>query len=186
MDSLQNHLLIAMPSLQETFFERAVIYVCEHDARGAMGLIINRPLGIEIDELLRQMELPEQPKVATELHAQVLIGGPVTPDRGFVLHDAQPHWSNSQTLANELMLTSSRDILSALGTDKAPKQFMVALGYAGWSKDQLEQEVADNVWLTIPATKALLFEVPYDERWQQACRALGFDTWQISHQTGHA
>lgn len=186
MDSLQHHFLIAMPSLKDTFFERSVIYICEHDAKGAMGLMINRPLGLEIDELLEQMDLKtDRTNRTNPIHAQVLIGGPVNTDRGFVLHSSQKGWANSLVINDQLMLTSSRDVLNAIGTHEAPTNFIVALGYAGWGKNQLEQEIADNTWLTIPATSELLFSVEHDQRWQQASRTLGFDLWQISSQTGH-
>jgi len=186
MESLQNHFLIAMPSLKDTFFERSVIYICEHDEKGAMGIMINRPIGIDVNELLLQMQLKEEPELITSLGSKVLIGGPVTPERGFVLHTPQSIWNNSQSLTDELMLTTSRDVLSALGSNTAPEQFIVALGYAGWSRDQLEQELAENTWLSIPATAELLFSTEYEDRWQRATESLGFDIWQLSNQTGHA
>ena len=186
MDSLQNHLLIAMPSLDNTFFERSVIYLCEHDEKGAMGIMINQPIGIDVNELLKQMQLDEEPDSIVSLGSTVLVGGPVNPDRGFVLHTPQPNWNNSQALTDEVMLTTSRDVLTSLGTSAAPNNFIVALGYAGWSRDQLEQELADNTWLSTPATKELLFDISFDDRWQQATESLGFDIWQLSSQTGHA
>jgi putative transcriptional regulator len=186
MDSLQNHLLIAMPSLDDTFFERSVIYLCEHDEKGAMGIMINQPIGIDVNELLKQMLLDEEPDSIVSLGSTVLVGGPVNPDRGFVLHTPQSNWNNSQALTDEVMLTTSRDVLTSLGTSAAPNNFIVALGYAGWSRDQLEQELADNTWLSTPATKELLFDISFDDRWQQATESLGFDIWQLSSQTGHA
>ncbi|WP_372871063.1 YqgE/AlgH family protein [Shewanella sp.] len=187
MDSLKNHLLIAMPSLNDGFFDRSVIYLCEHDAKGAMGLIINRPVGMSVRDLLAQLELlPDEGILLSEARDQVLVGGPVNPERGFVLHSTQSGWTNSSPLTDELMLTTSRDILSSLGTDKAPQDFVVALGYAGWSAGQLEQELADNSWLTIPASDDILFALPHEDRWQQASKALGFELWQVSSQTGHA
>ncbi|MGL4515884.1 MAG: YqgE/AlgH family protein, partial [Shewanella sp.] len=109
MESLQNHFLIAMPSLDDSFFERAVIYICEHDAKGAMGLVINKPIGIDVASLLEQMDLPAAQICADfAVNAQVLIGGPVAQDRGFVLHSSQPDWTNSRDLGNGLMLTTSR------------------------------------------------------------------------------
>lgn len=187
MQSLTNHFLIAMPSLEDTFFERSVIYLCEHNNKGAMGLVINRPFDIPVSELLEQMSLDSEDTQYTQaVNDPVLIGGPVNPERGFVLHTPQPNWSNSETLNDELMLTTSKDILASLGTDTAPTDVLVILGYAGWSKDQLEQELADNSWLTLPATNDILFNTPYDDRWQQATRALGFDVWQMSQQPGHA
>lgn len=187
MESLQNHFLIAMSSLDGTYFERTVIYLCEHDTKGAMGLVINKPLGIEVNSLLEQMDLPAEQTSADLSHSsQVLMGGPVSQDRGFVLHSAQPYWANSTDLGSGLMLTTSRDVLTAIGSDRSPKKFLVALGYAGWSKNQLEQELADNSWLTIPADHALLFDVKHEDRWPQASRSLGFDAWQLSSQAGHA
>ncbi|GAB1050218.1 MAG: YqgE/AlgH family protein [Shewanella algae] len=186
MDSLQNHFLIAMPSLDDTFFERSLIYVCEHDSKGAMGLIVNRPIGIEVDELLLQMELAEEVSLKPSIDNSVLVGGPVNPERGFVLHSSQPYWANSTAINDEIMLTSSRDILTSLGTSKAPEHFLVALGYAGWSRHQLEQELAENSWLTIPATPEILFNTPHEHRWLKATQSLGFDIWQMSSQMGHA
>ena len=186
MDSLQDHLLIAMPSLEDTFFERSVIYICEHDEKGAMGLIINRPIGIEVEDLLEQMGLNPSPELAFQINAQVMIGGPVSPDRGFVLHTPQQEWVNSQVISDFCMLTSSRDVLTSIGTDKSPDNYVVALGYAGWGKDQLEQELAENTWLTIKATPELLFQLDHKDLWEMATKKLGFDMWQISSQVGHA
>ena len=185
-DNLQGYLLIAMPSLEDTFFERSVIYVCEHDEKGAMGLIINRPIGIELEDLLDQMGLNPPPEAAFHINSQVLIGGPVSPDRGFVLHSPQSNWINSHQISDYCMLTSSRDVLSAIGTAKSPDDYIVALGYAGWGKNQLEQELADNTWLTIKATPELLYSKNPEQLWEIASKQLGFDMWQISSQIGHA
>ncbi|QSX41747.1 YqgE/AlgH family protein [Shewanella cyperi] len=187
MDSLQNHFLIAMPALADGFFDRAVIYICEHDARGAMGLMINKPIGLDVNELLEQMGLEgDELRRIPALDAKVVVGGPVNPERGFVLHSPQPGWAGSTKLSDDIMLTTSRDVLTKVGTNEGPEHFIVALGYSGWSAGQLEQELADNSWLTIPANSALLFGAPHEDRWQQASRALGFEPWQISNQTGHA
>ncbi|RLV61486.1 YqgE/AlgH family protein [Parashewanella curva] len=187
MESLQNQFLIAMPSLDDTFFERSVIYMCEHDEKGAMGLVINRPIGIEVNELLDQMEL----NTHTTLHSvvqdsPVLVGGPVSPDRGFVLHSTQPGWTNSLAITPEIMVTTSRDVLSAMSNQKGPDSFIVALGYAGWGRGQLEEEIAQNSWLTIPASNEILFEVEPEKRWEMACKSLGFEPWQMSSQIGHS
>ncbi|ACJ30291.1 Conserved hypothetical protein [Shewanella piezotolerans WP3] len=186
MDSLENQFLIAMPSLNDTFFERSLIYICEHNEKGAMGIMINRPSGIIVDELLQQMELAEEPQPVTSLGREVLVGGPVNPERGFVLHTNQDCWSNSDPITDSLMLTTSQDILSCLGSDKAPDKFLIALGYAGWTRGQLEQEIADNSWLSVPATVELLFDIEHEERWQLAAESLGFDIWQLSNLAGHA
>lgn len=187
MESLKNHFLIAMPSLNDGFFDKTVVYLCEHDAKGAMGLIINRPVGMSVRDLLSQLDLmPDEGILLAESADQVLVGGPVNPERGFVLHTTQEGWVNSSRLTDELMLTTSRDILSAIGTSKAPSHFMVALGYAGWSAGQLEEELAQNSWLTIPASDEILFAIPHEDRWNQASKALGFELWQVSNQAGHA
>ncbi|MGL4474114.1 MAG: YqgE/AlgH family protein [Shewanella sp.] len=187
MLSLQNQLLIAMPSLKNSIFERSLIYICEHDKSGAMGLIINRPAGLDVGTLVEQMELSDEiPDFADSPQNQVLIGGPVTPDKGFVLHSPQPYWTTSQKLTDDLMLTTSKDILSSLGSDKAPEKFLVALGYAGWAKDQLEHELAENSWLSVPATPELLFSAELENRWELAMQSLGFNVWQMSSQIGHA
>lgn len=187
MDSLQNHFLVAMPSLQDSFFERTVIYICEHDSKGAMGLIINRPLGVAVNQIMQQLEYQPSNIEYPELFEQdVLVGGPVNPERGFVLHSPQPYWSNSLALSDDLMLTTSKDILTAIGSKQSPQKLIVALGYAGWSQNQLEQELAENSWLTIPADTNIMFETPIEHRWEQATRSLGFDFWQMSSQIGHA
>ncbi|MCH1925165.1 YqgE/AlgH family protein [Shewanella sp. C32] len=186
MESLQNHFLIAMPSLNDSFFERSLIYICEHDEKGAMGIMVNRPIGIDVEELLAQLEFTDEQQLEASAEQQVLVGGPVNPERGFVLHTTQPNWANSSKISDDIMLTSSRDVLAAIGTNKAPKHCLVVLGYAGWSRNQLEQELAENSWLTIPATAELLFDTPYEERWEAATKSLGFDLWQMSTDVGHA
>lgn len=184
MNSLKDHLLIAMPSLDGSFFERAVIYLCEHNEKGAMGIVINRPIGLDLDGLLEQMGL--ETSLNVPYGAQVLLGGPVLPERGFVLHSPEQDWTNSDKVSPFCTLTTSRDILNAIGTGTPPEHFKVALGYAGWSKDQLEQELADNTWLTIEATEELVFALDHQGLWGQATKQLGFDIWQLSNQTGHA
>ncbi|MCL1078302.1 YqgE/AlgH family protein [Parashewanella spongiae] len=187
MESLQNHFLVAMPSMDGTFFERSVIYLCEHDDKGAMGIVINRPIGIEVSELLEQMDLATQTILHSSVNnSPVLVGGPVSPDRGFVLHSTQPGWTNSLAITPDIMITTSRDVLTAMGKQKGPDNFIVALGYAGWGKDQLEEEVAANSWLTIPATSKVLFDVEPAQRWQEASKILGFESWQVSSQVGHS
>ncbi len=187
MQSLQNHLLIAMPSLRDPFFSRTVTYLCEHNDDGAMGLIINQPSPITLDELLRQLE--NRTGEAIPVSAQeirVFAGGPVSPERGFVLHSSQQGWNSSLDLNSEMMITTSRDILSALGTEAAPQDYLITLGYAGWSAGQLEQELADNSWLTIPADADLVFHTPVDQLWEEAVKRLGIDIWSIAPEAGHA
>ena len=186
MDSLKDHFLIAMPSLDDTFFERSVIYICEHDDKGAMGIMVNRPIGVDVEELLDQMDLHPSAEQMFSINEEVLVGGPVSPDRGFILHTPQKNWINSVEISEYSMLTSSRDILSSIAIGKSPDNFIIALGYAGWGKDQLEQELADNTWLTIKASPELLFNVDHEQLWQNATQTLGFNFWQMSSQVGHA
>ncbi|MBY5992638.1 YqgE/AlgH family protein [Ferrimonas balearica] len=187
MNSLHNHLLIAMPSLQDPFFKRSVTYLCEHNDEGAMGLVINQPIDMDLDDLLRQMKIKQDDFVLPAgLRNRVVVGGPVTPERGFVLHSPVRGLASSQSLTTDLMITTSKDVLATIGSQQAPSRYLVALGYAGWSAGQLEEELASNSWLTIPADLDLLFDVPLEERWSEATRRLGIDVWQLSSDVGHS
>ncbi|OKY26337.1 MULTISPECIES: YqgE/AlgH family protein [Thalassotalea] len=185
MDSLENHLLIAMPSLDDPYFNKTVTYICEHNDDGAMGIIINLPINITLNELLAQIEEDGDEKLP-ELAQQVLTGGPVSRDRGFVLHSPQSGWSSSLALSDDVMITTSKDILQALGSDDAPDKFMVTLGYAGWGPGQLEQEIKANSWLITPADSQILFDTPIEQRWQKATEKLGIDIAHLSTDIGHA
>lgn len=185
MDSLQHHFLIAMPNLKDPFFGGSVTYVCEHNDEGAMGLVINVPLDMPLYDLLDQLDMPAQFAVP-ELEQPVLQGGPVAADRGFVLHSPMAGFSSSQMLAPDLMITTSPDVLETLGTEMAPEQYLVALGYAGWTPGQLEQELSENSWLTVSADTALIFDTPLVKRWHQAIGRLGIDSRHLSSQVGHA
>lgn len=184
MESLENQLLIAMPTLDDPMFHRAVTYICEHNDQGAMGLIINIPVNISLNELLAQINADKD--ASPQLSQQVLTGGPVSPDRGFVLHSPQNCWSSSLALSDEVMITTSKDILEALGTPAEPKEYMVTLGYAGWGPGQLEKEIQENSWLTIPADNQILFNTPIEQRWQKATEKLGIDIAHLSSDVGHA
>ncbi|MGJ8692976.1 MAG: YqgE/AlgH family protein [Thalassotalea sp.] len=184
MESLENQLLIAMPSLEDPMFTKTVTYICEHNDDGAMGLIINLPVNITLNELLAQIDAAKE--TSPNLEQQVLTGGPVSPSRGFVLHSPQGGWSSSLALSHEVMITTSKDILEALGTNKEPPQFMVTLGYSGWGPGQLEKEISANSWLTIPADNQILFETPIEERWKKATEKLGIDIAHLSSDVGHA
>lgn len=184
MNSLQNHFLIAMPSLQDEFFQRSVVYLCEHNDKGAMGLVLSVPLDLNLFDLLQQMQL--EPANLELAERPVLAGGPVHTDRGFVLHSPMAGFHASLRLTDELMLTSSLDILTTLGTGAAPERYLVALGYASWEAGQLEQELLENSWLTTPADLALIFDVPLAQRWEAAAGRLGINVWQLSSDVGHA
>ena len=207
MISLENQLLIAMPSLGDPYFNRTVTYICEHNNEGAMGLIINLPVNITLSDLLKQIE-PDKNKeteknsknddssnltdksditnITNSLEQLVLTGGPIAQQRGFVLHSSQSGWGSSLTLSKELMITTSKDILMALGTERAPENFIVTLGYAGWGPGQLEQELQANSWLTTPADSDILFNTPIEQRWQKATEKLGIDLAHLSSDIGHA
>ncbi len=185
MDSLQHHFLIAMPSLKDPFFAGSVTYLCEHNDEGAMGLVINVPADMPLYELLEQLDMVPEEELP-ELDEPVLQGGPIAADRGFVLHTPVAGFSSSQMLADNLMITTSPDILTTLGTEQAPEEYLVTLGYAGWTPGQLEQELLENSWLTIPADTNLIFDTPLAKRWQQAIARLGIDPRHLSYQVGHA
>lgn len=184
MESLENQLLIAMPSMGDPYFDRTVTYICEHNDDGAMGLIINLPVSITLNELLEQIDSEKESQ--PDLEQLVLTGGPVSPQRGFVLHSPQGGWSSSLALSHEVMITTSKDILLALGTEQAPRNFMVTLGYAGWGPGQLEQEIKDNSWLTVPSDNQILFNTPVEDKWRKAAEKLGIDLAHLSNDVGHA
>ncbi|MBT1062174.1 YqgE/AlgH family protein [Bowmanella sp. Y26] len=185
MQSFENHFLIAMPSLEDPYFSRSLTYICEHNEHGAMGIVINQPTGLHLKEMLKQVD--ESIEVDDDKAEQlVLAGGPVSPDRGFILHSTQPGWASSLALTSEIMVTTSKDILNVLGNSKAPEKSLVALGYAGWSAGQLEEEIQHNSWLLIEADADLLFNVPIHKKWQAAVQKLGVDIWQLAPDVGHA
>jgi putative transcriptional regulator len=213
MQSLENQFLIAMPSLADDYFNKTVTYICEHNDEGAMGLIINMPVNITLHDLLKQIEenegedtskdenalaqissseqedsaaTIEKMTLAHSLEQLVLSGGPISQNRGFVLHRTQAGWKSSLALSDDIMITTSKDILMSLGTKKAPEQFMVTLGYAGWGPGQLEAELQANSWLTIDADSDILFNTPIEQRWQKATEKLGIDIAHLSSDIGHA
>ncbi|KJG20792.1 hypothetical protein UB37_12990 [Photobacterium iliopiscarium] len=186
--NLTNYFLVAMPTMEDPNFKHSVIYVCEHNDEGAMGIIINQPIEISIVDMLDQIDIERtQPLInPISIEAPVLNGGPVAEDRGFVLHTIQADYSSSTTITPQLAVTTPLDILAQLGTQQAPQQFIVALGYAGWDVGQLEQELANNNWLTIEADSDIIFSTPIDQRWQQALAKLGITPANLSSDIGHA
>jgi putative transcriptional regulator len=181
---LTDHFLIAMPALEDPNFHRSVTLVCQHDATGAMGIVINRPADYSLGELLEQMGIAtDDPALAQQ---PIVSGGPVHPDRGFVLHDDPREWSSTLRFGRGLAVTTSRDILASMARGEGPARALVALGYAGWTAGQLESELAQNSWLTVPADQAIVFQTPLGERWHAAARALGVDLARLADYTGHA
>lgn len=181
---LTNHFLIAMPSLADPNFSRTVTYVCEHNADGALGIVINRPTDIKLGELLDHLDITD-PDTAVAAKP-VFLGGPVQRERGFVLHRAAGQWDASLQIGTELALTSSRDILAAIATASGPTDYLIALGYAGWGPGQLEEELGENSWLSGPASAEILFELPVEQRWHAAAALLGVDMSLLSSVAGRA
>jgi putative transcriptional regulator len=172
-----------MPGLSDSAFGGTIIYLCEHSADGAMGLVINRASELTLVELLAQLGM--SPRAVT-VDIPVMDGGPVARDRGFILHSADCHYDASLDLGAGLVLTTSREALEAIAAGQGPEQFLVALGFAGWGPGQLEQELMENAWLNCPAEPAVLFDTPFDERVVRAAASLGIDFNLLSGQAGHA
>jgi putative transcriptional regulator len=186
--NLTNHFLVAMPSLNNSYFKRSVIYVCEHNEDGAMGIMINAPFDITVGGMLKQVEVAHlYPLQQTQsLEKPVMNGGPVAEDLGFVLHRPNTHYDSSLRMNDNIAVTTSKDILSVLGTKAEPSEYIVALGYSGWDAGQLEQELSENSWLTIEADPELIFSTPVHEKWNQAIKKLGIEPFQLSELSGHA
>jgi putative transcriptional regulator len=183
-ESFTNQFLVAMPGMSDPNFAQTVTLVCEHGPQGALGIVINRPLTMTLGEVFGQLGLDAtRSRLATD---PVMQGGPVQTDRGFVLHTPGPTWDSTLAVSDQLHLTTSRDILDALARGEGPSAAVFALGYAGWDAGQLEAEVAQNAWLTVPADARLVFETPVAERWQAAGRLLGVNLLHLSSDAGHA
>jgi putative transcriptional regulator len=181
--SLCNHFLIAMPNMQDSSFTHSVTYICEHSSEGAMGIVINNPMPMMLHEIFAQMGLEES---GGHGHQTVMAGGPVQQERGFVIHASDTEWHSTLKVSPEISLTASRDVIAAIAEGHGPKECLVALGYAGWGEGQLEAEIAANSWLTVPASKHIIFNTPFEQRWTAAAQALGIDVNLISNVAGHA
>lgn len=181
---LQQHMLIAMPAMSDPNFSRSVTLMCQHNEEGAIGITINRLSGFTLGVIFRQLDIPCEHEEISSL--PVLEGGPVSPDRGFVLHPPQEGFESSIRINDDIMVTTSRDILAAIATGNGPQEFLVALGYAGWGNGQLEAEMRQNAWLSVPADRAILFDSPLQSRWEKAVSKLGVDIDQLHWVGGHA
>ena len=185
---LTNQLLIAMPTLEDPNFGHTVTLICEHSDKGALGIILNRPLNMVLGDVFEQLSLETNNNGLKQ--QLVLRGGPVQQERGFVLHrpgGAQsPVWDSTMCISKTLHVTTSRDILTAMASGAGPSQAIVALGYAGWDAGQLDEEIRANTWLTVPVDDSILFDTPYEQRWQAAGRLLGVDFGRLAMQAGHA
>ncbi|MBS1197506.1 MAG: hypothetical protein H6R18_1291 [Proteobacteria bacterium] len=187
MDSvnLTDNFLIAMPTMNDPYFSGALIYICQHTPEGAMGVIVNRPIDMNLGALFEKVELPLER--AELVDRPVYFGGPVQLDRGFVLHRPLGEWQSTLPVSgSEIGLTSSRDVLTALGTSGEPREALVTLGYSGWGAGQLEAEIGQNSWLSVPASPAILFDMPAEVRLSAAMQNLGISYSQLSEVAGHA
>lgn len=179
-----DHFLIAMPNMVDPNFSGTLTYICDHGEQGALGVVINRPMDLSLERLFEQigLDLPDE----RLKHAPVYYGGPVQMERGFVLHRPIGHWNSTLSVHDRVGLTTSRDILEATVRSEGPREMMVALGYAGWAPGQLEEEIKQNAWLTVPADPELIFGLPPQARLPAAMRLLGIDLAMLSEEAGHA
>lgn len=185
--NLANHFLIAMPSMHDPIFGGTVVYVCEHNENGVLGVVINKPTDMTMEVLFDRIDLEVSSAAERHLESEpIMFGGPVQDDRGFVLHTPGAHYSSSLTVTNDVAFTTSIDVLEAVARGQGPERMMVSIGYAGWSPGQLEDELARNGWLTVAADPSIVFDVPIEERYQAAIKLLGFDPLMLNSEAGHA
>ncbi len=186
MDSmnLTHHFLIAMPGLDDPNFYHTVTYICSHNEEGAMGIVINKPLDLVLREVLEQMDISFKDDIAND--TPIYDGGPVQPDRGFILHKYDKDWDSSMKVNDQIGIATSLDILNAIANGEGPENSFIALGYAGWAAGQLEKEMQDNIWLSGPADAHIIFDTPVEQRWNSAACLLGINIDQLSPDVGHA
>ncbi len=182
--NLTNQFLIAMPALNDPNFYQTVTYVCIHNEEGAMGIVINRPMPFRLGEVLTQLELEASDPAVRE--SVIFRGGPVQQDRGFIIYQPVSHWESTIKVSDEIGIATSKDILEAISNGTGPGRNLIALGYAGWGSGQLEQELAENAWLSSPADPAIIFDTPTEDRWRTAATLVGVDLQLISSDVGHA
>jgi putative transcriptional regulator len=182
--NLTHQFLIAMPTLVDPNFERTVVYICEHSDKGAIGLVINRSTDLTLATLFDKLELKLE--IAPWKDAPVHFGGPVQTERGFVLHSPTGNYSSSLKIADEIALTTSKDVLEAVAGGTGPEKLLVTLGHSGWGEGQLESEIAHNAWLTVAARADIIFETPIEQRFDAALKLLGVDSTRLSGLAGHA
>ena len=181
---LTNHFLIAMPNLADPHFSKTLTYVCEHNEHGALGVVINRPIDMTLQELLERLSM--KPLARETAHSSVYFGGPVQTDRGFVLHEPAGNWQSTLRVRDMIGLTTSKDILEAVARGEGPSRMLVTLGYSGWSPGQIESEITQNAWLTVEAKEAIIFDLPAGEKLPAAMELLGIDFARLADVAGHA
>jgi putative transcriptional regulator len=186
--NLTNQFLIAMPGMAGDTFAGTVIYMCEHTDKGALGLVINKPIDIKLKNLFEKVELTlERDDLAEE---PVYFGGPVQTERGFVLHERLDsdggHYNSSLKIPGGLEMTTSKDVLEALSNGVGPRKVLVTLGYSGWGAGQLEDEMGRNSWINVSAAPEIIFDTPVEQRYDKALSLLGIDARMLSQEAGHA
>jgi putative transcriptional regulator len=182
--NLTHHFLIAMPNMADPYFAKTLTYVCEHNEQGALGVVVNRPIDMTLRSLFERLSLTLEDRDLSE--APIYFGGPVQTDRGFVLHEPAGNWQSTLKVRGAIGLTTSKDILEAVGRGEGPHKILVTLGYAGWSAGQLEHELGQNAWLTVEARDAIIFDLPAEERLPAAMELLGVDYASLADSAGHA
>ncbi|MCP5145050.1 MAG: YqgE/AlgH family protein [Gammaproteobacteria bacterium] len=182
--SLVNHFLVAMPGLADPNFHQTVTLICVHNEEGAMGLVINRPTDLRLQQVLEQMDLASSNTAVN--NQTVYEGGPVQRDHGFILHRPDTQWNSTLNVSESLAVSTSRDVLEAISHGEGPAMTLVTLGYAGWGAGQLEEEINSNSWLTVPVNNAIIFDLPAESRWRAAVTELGIDPASLMSEAGHA
>ena len=185
--NLANHFLIAMPSMQDPIFGGTVVYICEHNDKGVLGVVINKPTDMTMEVLFERIDLKLADGLrSTVVNEPIMFGGPVQDDRGFVLHTPGGHYSSSLTVTDDVAFTTSIDVLEAVAAGEGPQRMLVSIGYAGWSPGQLEEEISRNGWLTVDADAHVLFDLPIEQRYTAAIKLLGIDPLMLASEAGHA
>ncbi|HEY3300801.1 MAG TPA: YqgE/AlgH family protein [Methylophilaceae bacterium] len=182
--NLTGHFLIAMPAMEDPRFAKSVTYICEHNADGAMGVVINHPLELTYRSVFSQLKIEIQDHPMAD--KPVYFGGPVQTERGFVLHQPPGDWDSTIAISGETALTTSKDILEAVANGTGPEKILLTLGYAGWSPGQLEEEMGQNAWLSVKASDAIIFDTPNNNKLNAAMGLLGLDFARLSDEAGHA
>jgi putative transcriptional regulator len=185
--NLANHFLIAMPAMQDPVFGGTVVYVCEHNENGVLGVVINKPTDMTMEVLFDRIDLKLAAGSDTPIiNEPIMFGGPVQDDRGFVLHTPGARYSSSLTVTDEVAFTTSIDVLEAVAKGDGPERMLVSIGYSGWSPGQLEDEIGRNGWLTVGASADILFDFPIEQRYVAAIKLLGIDPLMLASEAGHA
>mgnify|MGYP000703969643 CR=1 FL=1 len=181
---LTNQFLIAMPNLEDINFSHSVSFLCQHNEDGALAIVINRPSGMKLGNILEQMGISSPTQKINE--TPVFSGGPVQQERGFIIHSTgDTNWESSIAISDTTSLTSSRDILESIAAGEGPEQYLIALGYAGWGEGQLEKEIVSNAWLNTPYNEHILYKTPAKQRWISAANSIGIDINQLTIPAGH-